>query len=445
MKNSFFILLFVCIYSCVNAQANLVMNPSFEEDSFCTAFYDGFYQRAVYDWKSPNRSAAYYINICANPYNNPDRQTTIPSNVWGYEFPYTGIAYAGVGLYAQLNDGFSYRQYIQGTLRDTLLNGNWYGIRIFISKAEIYQRYCQSNIGIYFSKNDTFYNTEHNLAVTPQFQNDTNNGLIDTLGWQKIEGSFIANGGEKYLIIGNFEDNAHTKIFDCFNNGTNLHSPYGEMMYFIDDVSVIDTSIIDTVQLCVNDSVFLQGAWRKTAGIYYDTIAGMPYQKYVQPKTYASTHTNFFFDGIPTDSFFTGYFWSHIFPQKDTTFSLIVPSIHGCDSVLVFRLRDRSIGIESRPTFTTNDNVSLLIYPNPAEQNINFLISKLANKNTAGLKIEIYDAVGRNIKYDLLNTKSTNESTEFKINISNFSRGMYFVKVFDKNNRSIANAKFICR
>jgi hypothetical protein len=150
--------------------------------------------------------------------------------------------------------------------------------------------------------------------------------------------------------------------------------PFGELLLYR-RCSVIDTSIIDTVQLCINDSLFLQGAWRKTAGIYYDTIAGMPYQKYLQPKTYASTHTNFFFEGLPTDSFKTGYFWSHIFSQKDTTFSIIMPSINGCDSVLVFRLRDRSIGIANRPAFTNNNNVSLLIYPNPAEQNINIEVS----------------------------------------------------------------------
>jgi hypothetical protein len=448
MKNSFFIFLFVGFYTCVNAQANLVMNPGFEEDSGCTNLVSGIAEGFCYYWSSASNDPLWYMNICANNYISPFNYVIIPKNLFGHEYPHSGVAYTCFGPYATYGGGQSFRQYLQGTLKDTLIPGKRYGIEFYLSKSEFlgYYRFCISNIGIAFTKNKLSYNTYEIIPEIPNFKNDTNNVLSDTLGWQKVEGSFIARGGERYFSIGNFDYNAHTKIFDCFNNGTSLYSPIGEIHYYIDDVSVIDTSIIDTVQLCMNDSLFLQGAWRKTAGIYYDTIAGMPYQKYLQPKTYASTHTNFFFEGVPTDSFKTGYFWSHIFSQKDTTFSIIMPSIHGCDSVLVFRLRDRSIGIANRPAYTNNDYVSLLIYPNPAEQFINIEVS---SSQYLVSSIIIYDAIGRTtttkvIQEETVSNKGINTTT-LKINIKELNSGLYFVKVYDKNNRNIANGKFICR
>ncbi len=63
--------------------------------------------------------------------------------------------------------------------------------------------------------------------------------LSDTSNWNIIEGSFIATGAEKYIIIGNFKNDAETEF---------LSNDYGDSLYvgayyFIDDVSVtLDTT-----------------------------------------------------------------------------------------------------------------------------------------------------------------------------------------------------------
>ena len=67
----------------------------------------------------------------------------------------------------------------------------------------------------------------------PQIENPSGNILSDTLNWVQINGEFYANGGEKYITIGNFKDDAHTAFIQN-TNGTWIYS-----YYYIDDVSVI--------------------------------------------------------------------------------------------------------------------------------------------------------------------------------------------------------------
>jgi len=52
----------------------------------------------------------------------------------------------------------------------------------------------------------------------------------------QISGTYIANGGEKYLTIGNFKDDANTAI-------DSTSASLIESYFFIDDVSVIDCTV----------------------------------------------------------------------------------------------------------------------------------------------------------------------------------------------------------
>jgi hypothetical protein len=439
------ILLMSLVTSKTHAQANLVLNPSMEEYNFC-AILNGVADGAVTNWRNVNIMTGWYMNVCANEFHHPNRETTIPSNAFGYQFPHKGLAFITFFPYTNWNDGESYREYLKGMLRDTLVAGKRYGIQYYISKTESwnYYRFCFSNMGFYFSDTSFFYNNSEVLPLIPQYRNDSLNTLSDTLGWQKVEGSFIASGGEKYFTIGNFDDNGHTKIFDCFGNGADLTAPTGEIAYFIDDVSVIDTSLTDTVQLCMNDSIYLQGAWRKGAGMYYDTVAGMPYRKYINPVSYASTHTLQHYIGKPgVDSFKTAYFWSRIFAGKDTTFRVTMPSVYGCDSVIICRLQDSStVGISEPNTY--RNEASLLIYPNPSTDFINLKIYQFENEKSNELLILVYDITGKQIKVkqEQIASPTRNDFT-FKLDISKLSSGMYFVRVVDKKNKYVGSGKFI--
>jgi hypothetical protein len=58
--------------------------------------------------------------------------------------------------------------------------------------------------------------------------NPGNPVIQDTLNWVKVSGCYLAQGGEEYLTIGNFFDNANTQI--TAGNGSSY--------YYVDDVLV---------------------------------------------------------------------------------------------------------------------------------------------------------------------------------------------------------------
>ncbi|MBK6835808.1 MAG: hypothetical protein IPG89_16650 [Bacteroidetes bacterium] len=67
--------------------------------------------------------------------------------------------------------------------------------------------------------------------------------------WEKIEGYYTANGGESYLTIGNFFDSNNTS-YTFIGNG-----PYACAYYYIDDVSLIDSSSIGINEINNNSNI----------------------------------------------------------------------------------------------------------------------------------------------------------------------------------------------
>jgi hypothetical protein len=92
-------------------------------------------------------------------------------------------------------------------------------------------------------------------GVTPQIVSPMGSFITDTLNWTKIQGTFIANGTEEYLTIGNFRTDVLTNTITT-QNGSVFSS-----LYFVDDVSVVEiNSKADAGQdktICVGDSTFI--------------------------------------------------------------------------------------------------------------------------------------------------------------------------------------------
>jgi gliding motility-associated-like protein len=92
-----------------------------------------------------------------------------------------------------------------------------------------------------------FYNQKlHDVSklwltdIVPDAVNDVRAIVYDTLNWQLVTISFVANGSEKYVVIGNFEDStklSYTTPCDTSFWG-NLHLAGG--YFFIDDVSLTE-------------------------------------------------------------------------------------------------------------------------------------------------------------------------------------------------------------
>ncbi len=231
-----------------------------------------------------------YFNSC----NLPSSFYSIPFNAGGYQYAHSGNAYGGIGVYVKTIPDF--REYIQVLLKDSLQAGKGYCVEFYVSAGDNNIKYGADGIGAYFSIAPVSSALNTVLPNIPQVNNPAGNVITDTMNWTKISGSFTAAGGEKYMVIGNFKDDANTNLAVINNAATNTVA-----YYYIDDVSV---SLIEKVKtgsnksICLNDSIQIGPAindvgsysWSPSIGLSNATLA-QPIAKPLQTTTYTLTKT----------------------------------------------------------------------------------------------------------------------------------------------------------
>ncbi|MFZ4401635.1 MAG: gliding motility-associated C-terminal domain-containing protein [Bacteroidales bacterium] len=250
--------------------ANLVMNPGFEQYTHCPD--NGSQIPFAYPWEDclGGGGSSDYFNYCSTD--------QIIIQFINIQPPRTGNGEAGIYMYG-LGIQDNYREYIMGVLTESLKKSSRYCGKFYASLFNT-SKGAVEEMGIYFSK-DTVYNNSGLFALQPQIEN--HNGIIkDTANWVKINGSFIANGGEKYLTIGNFKDNTHTNYIDIPSGAI---GPY----YSIDDVSVCECSFeinlgLDA-KLCEGDRIILNPDLPNATYTWQDSSHTATYEV-KQPGTY---------------------------------------------------------------------------------------------------------------------------------------------------------------
>lgn len=209
---------------------NLVPNGSFEST-------DGKVKKlgsieSAMGWTSPTGARADLFT----PGKVPEINT--PDNVFGKEAAKEGSNYAGIV-------GFSYgnkvpRTYLMVKLDAPLKKGMKYCVKFNASLAES-SKYASNNVGANFSKKP-FATDEKTIIkdVAHVLHHDNENHKINqTYNWDQICGTYEAEGGEKYLTIGNFYPDDKTK---SENNKKPKDMKIDQVIaayYYIDDVSVI--------------------------------------------------------------------------------------------------------------------------------------------------------------------------------------------------------------
>ncbi len=223
-------LLALLAFICVKAQVNLVPNPSFEEyyqipcNTGPTINYCKNWFSATSGGASPDYYSRFIDNGCYNG---------IPQNDFGYEEPKDGDFYAGI--YTYQTNILNAVEYIECKLTSVLLPKR-YCVNYYVSLADSASSYTVNNIGLFFSNDSIFFDSPRLSKCQPQFVNSSN-FLTNKIGWTKISGSFVAQGGEKYMIIGNFNEISNDDTLHVEGVGNNWVMPKSAYIY-IDSVSV---------------------------------------------------------------------------------------------------------------------------------------------------------------------------------------------------------------
>ncbi len=106
--------------------------------------------------------------------------------------------------------------------------------------------YAVKDIGLLFTESAPPPDLPYLLNAEPQVKPEGDTFLTDRIGWTRIEGSFVANGGERYLTIGNFKDDEGTDTLFVPDGGVfrpNQPDLFSTAYYYVDGVSVIPDSI----------------------------------------------------------------------------------------------------------------------------------------------------------------------------------------------------------
>lgn len=206
---------------------NLVRNGNFENYSFCPG--SGAASKASIQFASPwqapiNTGTCDYYHVCATA-----ASALRPlSSFSGTQAPRSGVAYGGLLI--------TMNEYIQVELRSTLKAGKCYRATAYFSLADKADT-ALKELQLYF----TPYLVQGSKG--PQgnkiFGNAQVSGpgtfVTNKTGWTKVSGTFTATGCERYLTVGNFEENPAI----LSGLGGNLPA-----YYYIDDICVTECDTV---------------------------------------------------------------------------------------------------------------------------------------------------------------------------------------------------------
>ncbi len=227
--------LLVVIWSCLlpsGKAQNLVPNPSFEVFTTCPTTLGIGGPLQCIPWVSYN--SADYFNVCGG-FN-----TGVPFNAWGYQEARTGVAY--VGVFHKINGGFpEQREYIQAPLLEPLEAGICYDVGYWVNLSDVS---CAVNrTGVLFTEGPE---TTPFLEI-PQID-ITDTFYRDKVNWEYVSGYFLAEGGEDYITIGNFYNDADTDFDPPCDDF--VVSGY----YYIEDV-LVEASAVQGITVDIGPNV----------------------------------------------------------------------------------------------------------------------------------------------------------------------------------------------
>lgn len=237
----------------ISNSQNIVPNPSFEE--YITCPLNTYYCGLAYITFAPpwlltcGSSTPDFIHDCINNSTCTSCGTDDCINLKNFmnkQKARTGLGMAGFYLHDVLDtlDKLYDKEYIQVKLKSPLQSNVRYRVSFYVSLHE-YSPAGIDKFQVYFSDTLVMFNQTSPPSWTwlpshymlhPQVSNPDFRIITDTVNWTKIEGSFIANGGERYLVLGNFMPFSQTNSITLKEVDPVSYFPW--CYYFLDDIAV---------------------------------------------------------------------------------------------------------------------------------------------------------------------------------------------------------------
>lgn len=217
------------------AQGNMINNGSFE--SVSKKIKSGGMIEYATGWTSPTDSKADVFSA-----NAKSDEYKTPANVYGDTDPLEGQNYAGIYMYSYKDE--TPRQYLQAQLTEKMKEDKVYCVKMNVMLSML-SKYSSNNIGIYISKKPLTPEDIEAYNIEPQIMHSQNRIFDEQFDWEPICQTYIADGGEEYITIGNFGPSDATENEKMKKpkgiTGTQARGAY----YYIDDVSVMNMAGVE--------------------------------------------------------------------------------------------------------------------------------------------------------------------------------------------------------
>lgn len=138
----------------------------------------------------------------------------------------TGSCYAGIRFQKR------YKEFLQVKLAEPLHRGTTYEFEVHFRLA-YWSNALLKSVGVLFTKGG--YHSQGDVVKSCMIDSVCKKGgFINNYRWFRIKGKYKADGGEKYITIGNFSPNVKKDMIriNIFKLG------FKEAYYFVDDVSM---------------------------------------------------------------------------------------------------------------------------------------------------------------------------------------------------------------
>ncbi|HQQ93561.1 MAG TPA: T9SS type A sorting domain-containing protein [Bacteroidia bacterium] len=342
----------------------------------------------------------------------------VPVSPVTYQFPRSGSNYVTTDMLCSSPPCASYftRGYLRNRLKQTLVQGKKYCVKFYINISN-YSTAGMDGFSAYFTDDSIDTITAGGVPLTylsPQVNNPIGNIITDTLNWVPITGTFVANGNEKHIIIGNFRSSIATTTLLV----NPIYLPWIVTEAGVDDISCIP---IDLPAYAGPDRWFLPGdsvyigresdveidescIWYNmtspTTSVTIDTIAGL-WVKPISTSTYV----------VRQQLWCSGVKW-------DT----VVVSLSG-------------VGINELEAIENDFSV----FPNPASDYLQFQYTLDVSDPVKGCTI--YNSLGQIIREDSIDFRNK----KARIQIDDLSNGVYSIELRNSSGQLIKRRFVVAR
>lgn len=286
MSKLYVLCISLCVSTLLKAQINLVPNGNFEDSVICVGN-----TAAIAHWFVPINEVVRIDSLC--PYVAwwrflRSRRVGINNSKCGFiETYYTGFPDDNI---------ISGRGYLAIKLVQPLTAGQQYYFEMYTQATDTFPTLQLVN---------TVFSNGQEVAFTkefPKFNVDISRNyfnlraifpskLYNDYNWHKINGCFRAKGDEKYMIIGNFSNNADTKTVTTGKK--NDHFPTGLTAYYAVDNVLLTPMMIDLrdTAICIGDTLKLNVQKTLPDSITYKWHTGQTTPQYQSTKSEIITAT----------------------------------------------------------------------------------------------------------------------------------------------------------